>query len=71
MMQNGVTKALDLLALALVAHGHQWTSRERTAYELAVTSLSRRGFGSSASEISQVLKPSLARPQENARGAAR
>jgi hypothetical protein len=40
-----VLDALDALALALTAHGHQWSDRERLLYESAIaglTSLSRR-----------------------------
>lgn len=32
-------KALDALALALVAHNHRWTSHERELYERATASL--------------------------------
>ena len=51
--------ALDALALALVTHGHQWTPRERSLYERAISSLSRRGAGSPASVRGQYLRPSL------------
>ncbi len=37
-----IIHALDTLALALAAHGHQWTKRERSSYESAISFLSRK-----------------------------
>lgn len=31
-----IVEALDVLGLALVEHGHEWTERERQPYDLAV-----------------------------------
>ncbi len=60
-------EALDTLALALAAHGHQWNDRERRVYESAVAELissSRRETGLSASKKSPHLPPShKRRPQ--------
>ena len=36
---QAITDALDKLALALVAHHHQWTNKERRLYEKAIRML--------------------------------
>jgi hypothetical protein len=41
-----ITDALDALALALAAHGHEWTERERQLYETAISYLSGGCTGS-------------------------
>lgn len=51
-----VLDAVDTLALALSGYRHQWTERERTSYEIAVSLLTFGDYmetGSSVSPCSQ------------------
>lgn len=41
-----ILEALDVLALALVEHGHRWTDRENQLYETAAAYITRTGSGS-------------------------
>lgn len=38
-VRGTVADALDVLGLALVDHGHTWTSEERQAYERAIAAV--------------------------------